>query len=85
MKTILRYPFKIAGKIEIEMPGDARVLTVQAHRGVPCMWAEVHLGNDAEVRDFRIYEAMDEMEIGLVYVGSFQMNKLVLHLYEKVR
>ena len=37
MKTILRYPFKIAGKIEIEMPGDARVLTVQAHRGVPCM------------------------------------------------
>jgi hypothetical protein len=45
MKTIWKFPLKIADRQEVAMPADAKALTVQLQGGVPCLWALVDSGN----------------------------------------
>ena len=53
--TIWKFPFEIAGRIEIAMPEGSRVLAVQMQGENPTLWALVNPRCAIQSRFFRIY------------------------------
>ena len=71
----------------IGMPKGAEVLTVQTQNGCPCMWAMVDSDQRIEVRTFQAYgtgHALPDTPTEKKYIGTFQMDVLVFHLFELV-
>lgn len=95
MRTIWKFPFRIDDEVAIEMPRDARVLTVQVQDGKPCLWALVDPKAPKGPRLFRLFgtgHPVTEELLG-AFVGTFQINSslpyelggvgsLVFHLFE---
>ena len=50
MQTVWKFPIRPDDHIRVEMPADARVLTVQTQGGQPCIWALV--SDDAPTVEF---------------------------------
>jgi hypothetical protein len=70
----------------IEMPRGAQVLCVQTqYRDQPQVWALVEPDNEVEDRSFVLVGTGWEVEPGLRYIGTFQINQgaLVFHLFER--
>jgi hypothetical protein len=89
MKTIWKYEFQMTDVNTVEMPEDARVLTVQVQNGTICLWAEVDTNNRMEERKFmtcgtgaRIKEDPDLFDY--TYIGTVQLQHVrrVFHIYE---
>lgn len=75
--------------IEIEMPKGADVLTAQAQKTLPCIWAIVDPEAPKETRYFQLIftgKSMPEFEEGKqrMYISSFQSDNglIVYHLFE---
>jgi len=82
---IYKYPIEPNDLIAIEMPKGARVLSVQAQRGVPCIWALVDPDAETAIRCFRIYGTGHPVSKPVLpYVGTFQSHggDLVFHLFD---
>jgi hypothetical protein len=88
MKTIWKYDVLIKDDMQISMPKDAKVLTVQTQQGVPCMWAEVESANDKVERYFKWFGTGHPIpiDLDLKYIGTVLLMRdgLVFHLYEKL-
>jgi hypothetical protein len=85
MKTIFKYPIKIQGEFEMELPQDAKILKVDAKQGLPCMWAMVNPEAPKTKRKFHIFgtgHALPEKIDALDHVGTFIEGHLVWHLFE---
>ncbi len=84
MKTIWKYPIEIHEYFCIEMPIDAKILTIQNQKGIICMWALVNPDKRLERRCFRIYPTGQPVEFYGDYIGTFQISDgdIVLHLFE---
>jgi len=85
MKTIWKFPFKVQGHFELDMPGGAQILDVQVQRDQPCMWAMVDPAARPVKRRFVIVgtgHPIHQME-GWPHVGTFQEagGALVWHLF----
>ena len=52
MLTIFKYPIPIKDHSILELPKDARILTVQIQRGMPQLWALVDSETEKETRYF---------------------------------
>ena len=85
-KAIYKYELNIADLIALAIPTGAKLLTIQAQKGVPCLWAEVDTEADPEARVFAVRgtgHRFNESDAG-EYVGSVQEadGALVWHIYE---
>ena len=89
MKTrkIWKYRLEVKNQIELEIPKDALILTVQVQGDVPCMWAMVNPANDTEIRTFRIIGTGHSIADGaLNYIDTFQLQggAFIGHLFEVI-
>ena len=87
MRIIYKYPLKVEDYQVITMPKGAQILTVQAQRERPCIWALVDTDNDPEKRYFRIAKTGHPIRLKeklLRYIGTFQLigSDLVFHVFE---
>jgi hypothetical protein len=82
--TIHKYPLEMADEFTIDMPKDARILSVQMQRGVPMIWALVDTTEKEVSHRFALRGTGHDCS-GLYYafVGTFQTgNGLVFHLFD---
>ena len=86
MSVIWKFPVEIKDEFSIEMPAGAELLSIQAQRGEPFLWAEVNPEAELKSRKFRVFGTGQPIEVDewIEYVGTFQMHDgaLVFHLYE---
>ena len=69
----------------IQMPMEAKILTVQLQDGEPMMWLVVDTENELESRKFTIVgtgNSFDDKDAK--YIGTFQEPPFVWHLFEIV-
>lgn len=83
---VYKYGVELNDYFEFDMPGGAKILTVQMQNGKPYMWAMVNPEEELQKRTFRmagIGHSINEREI-IGYIGTFQMQDgtLVFHLFE---
>ena len=88
MNAIWKFEIEITDEVEILMPKNANVLTVQMQGTKPFIWAEVDTRE--VVKEMRYFTVVGTGHIrndldGCIYIGTFQMHDgtLVFHLYEK--
>jgi len=89
---IFKYPIKVIGYQNIEMPLGASILTVDVQTmppldiSTPCLWANVEPGNNLESREIFIYGTGHDISDNkkLSYIGTFQLNggQFVGHVFE---
>ncbi len=89
MKTIIyKYPLAVQGIQTLEMPKDAKILTIQTQRDTPCLWAEITKPYEVALKSFIIvgtgHEVNKKPNTQHNYIGTFQLNNgdLVFHCYE---
>ena len=83
-KAIWKFPLSVLGESMIEMPKGAAVLTVQAQRNEPMIWAEVDPNAQNIKRRFVSYGTGHGYDgDGLSYVGTYQINggEFVFHVF----
>lgn len=88
MISIFKYQLEKLDTFTIKMPRDAKILTVQAQRGMPCIWAMVDTTHEQVDRHFVIIGTGHEIQASekLNYIGTFQElgGALIWHLFEKL-
>lgn len=87
MQVIYKYPFRPNDEVYIEMPIDARILSVQVQNGVPCIWALVDTDLSVRSRLFMIYGTGHEIHNNIdkaEFIGTIQMHNgaLVFHVFD---
>jgi hypothetical protein len=71
---------------DIQMPMEAKVLTVQIQNGQPTIWAQVNPQNESETRHFTIVGTGNPFDdTNHKYIGTFQDSPFVWHLFEIVK
>lgn len=84
MRTIYKYPFKVADDITIEMPVGAVILHAEVQAGTATMWAQVDPRAVKTYRRFRVIGTGHPFDPDrLTHVGTFQQPPFVWHLFEK--
>ena len=81
---VWKYPLPIADEIRIELPQDARPLTVQMQNGEPWLWVLLNPDLPIYVRTFVLAGTGHEIDQPGAYIGTFQMadGAFVFHLFE---
>ncbi len=83
---IYKYPIPVNDNIELELPMNSKILTIQMQKSKPFIWALVNPGKTiGQVRHLELYGTGMDVPEGREYIGSFQMlgGDLVFHLFEK--
>jgi len=91
MNTIWKYDIPEEGLFDIEMPKDAKILSIGVQHKEPKMWVQVDTKNEKETRSFAMFRTGYDMDrvlknLDLKYLGTFLVSddKLVFHLFEIV-
>lgn len=91
MKTIYKYQLKMEPRQVIKLPMGAVILTVQAQRDLPCLWAEINKDTQAiwdhTICIFGTGHTLPPTAINTYnYIGTFQIlnGDFVGHVYEEV-
>jgi len=90
MKTIHKYPLKVAGQQTVEMPADAQILSVQMQGQKLCIWALVTPTLpmvDRKIEVFGTGKPVSELPMaGRNFLGTVQTagGALVWHVFEKI-
>lgn len=84
--TVYKYPIPIDDDFALNLPKDARVLTVQTQKGEPFIWVLINPHATQTPRKFilaGIGHPIHRPDL-LKYIGSFQLpqGSLVFHLFE---
>ena len=87
-RTIWKFPLDLKDVNHIYMPKDAKILSVQVQRGIPCVWAMVNPDAPVETRAFLTIGTGAKMPIGtkLTYISTYQYERdgvLVFHIFEE--
>lgn len=85
MKTIWKYELK-PGKNQIELPLHYIPLDVQVQVEKPILWCLVETENDKVMPTFYIFCTGEPInnELNLKYIGTFQLDWMVFHLFEEI-
>lgn len=86
MKTIWKFPLVITGEQTVEMPGRAKILTVQVQDGVPCLWAVVDPQVPTRPRIIECHGTGNpsvKPGADLDHIGTVQMAPFVWHFFER--
>ena len=85
MRTIWKYELEVNGSQEISLPGGAKILTVQAQKGVPCLWVLVDKNNeqDKKVWVYTFGTGHNISDDEYTYIGAYQLHggDLVFHVF----
>jgi len=86
MKIIYKYYlFQESSETILELPRNARVLSVQVQRGETCLWALVNPEQPLEPRTFVCQLTGGAFDpTGLEYVSTYQNGWFVGHVFERV-
>ena len=90
MKTIWKYELDFAAIIKLQVPKNAKILTVQIDDKIntPCVWIMVDTENEIEERWFELFGSGQEIkwDIGVdrKYIGTYQYGNgaFVGHVFE---
>jgi len=85
MKTIYKYPVSLTDEFILDLPKDAKILTVQMQHGKPQLWVLVDPENYTVERKFRLAGTGHSVPTGAIwYINTFQLDNgsLVFHLFE---
>lgn len=88
MTTIYKYSIPVEDSFVVEMPKDARILSVQVQRDDPQIWAVVDPDLVLQKREFRLLgtgHPFPDEGLWPTFVGTFQMlgGSLVFHLFTR--
>ena len=85
MLTVYKYDVPVADAFSLDLPADARVLTVKVQGEQARLWALVDPDAPLTPRHFRLSGTGHSIEVAadaLRYVGSFQPGRgLIFHLF----
>lgn len=87
MIAIWKFPIvSVEDEVVLQMPKFAEILTLQMQDKVPCIWAMVDTEKSTEPREFAIRGTGHPIEKNRYekYVGTFQFNPLVFHVFDKL-
>ena len=84
MRTVYRYPVILEDNWEMSMPRGAKILSVGMQNGEPFMWAAVETDNMSTRRYFITRGTGHKIDGLLAFVGMFQVEWLVFHVFERV-
>jgi hypothetical protein len=85
-ESIWKYDLQVEeGMQSIEMPRDAKILTVGAQGQTLCIWAEVVQSNAKEIREFMVLGTGWELPPDHNYIGTVQIPPYVWHIFENRR
>ena len=86
MQAVWKFPFTITGRLTIDLPAGATVLSVQMQRGLPVLWALTDLDIDVhQTRSFAIFgtgQKIPEDIKHLHFISTFQDDPYVWHAFE---
>jgi len=85
--VIWKYQLEVEYSQEIQMPKDARILTVQLQGPLPVIWAVVNPNAPLENRQIITYGTGTRLSKGVVkYIGTYMTTKgkFVGHVFERV-
>jgi len=87
MKTIYKYSIGATRTQRIEMPTDAKVLSVQCQAGEPYIWVMVETDLPSKPRAFMLVGTghfCSDLGGNARYIGTFQIQAgaLVFHLFD---
>jgi hypothetical protein len=88
--TIYKYPLKITGTQQIELPINAVLLTVQMQGETLCLWAKVEERNTVDDRTIEIFGTGHPIDnYARSYIGTVQEEcgadgVLVWHVFERL-
>lgn len=88
MTTIWKFPIDLSQgpRVAIDMPMDAKILTLQVQNGVPCLWALVDPSAPIETKPFVVVGTGHEKPIhATAYVGTWQDGPFVWHLFAELQ
>lgn len=85
MKYIWKYQLKLQPEQRIEMPVEAKILTVQVQYDIPCLWALVDPDLHKVLRDICIVGTGRQFDGLGEYIGTFQRadGSLIWHVFER--
>ena len=92
-KTIWKYQLETIDNQSIEIPINAKILTVQMQENIPCLWALVDPSAGKEIRHVEIFGTGHPISYDHPgernYIGSYQLISLdgeclVFHVFEKL-
>jgi len=83
-KVIFKYPIQIADDFTLDMPGGARILTVQLQNGNPYIWAIVEDTIPLLTYSFRVIGTGNPFSPDYRdrYIGTVQTGPFVWHIFE---
>ncbi len=85
MLTIWKFPIEILDEFELQLPKDAKILTVQTQHNRPCIWALIDPTAEVVSKKFKIYGTNHKIPTleGITYIGTFQVDNgnYVFHLF----
>lgn len=85
LRKIFKYPIDIADEQFLELPQDARILSVQVQDGIICIWAMVRPDNPTIRRRILVVGTGNPLpdEIWAAhYLGTVQVGRGVWHVFE---
>lgn len=70
----------------VEMPKEAKILSVGVQHGTVCIWAEVDNTAKTEMREFTVIGTGYVVPEDVKFLGTVQLHDghIVLHVYEKI-
>ena len=84
--TVWKYEIPEADTFQLELPFDAKILSVNVQGGNPCIWAEVNPGDALVQRSFRTCGTGHDIPADekREFIGTFLLHQgaLVFHLFE---
>lgn len=84
-RVIWKFTFPFKKEFELEMPEDAYILDVQLQNSIPALWAICNTEARKEIRNFVLVGTGQEFNLtGLNYIGTFQIEEFVWHLFEEL-
>lgn len=85
MKTIWKFELEVVGTQIIEMPANAKILSLQIQHNILCIWALVDKHADRVKVEFTTYGTGHDVYHSDGYVGSYQLDggTLVFHVFRQ--
>lgn len=86
-KKIFKYPLEIEKEQTIEIPANARILTVKTQGNQIYLWAMVNPDHIPEKRKIRIYGTGHPVDIeNIIYIGTVmtESENFVWHVFEAI-
>lgn len=96
MPRIFKFPLELSKSesfqdcalVTVQMPSEAKILTVKTQDNTPCLWAEVEPLEDSYPREFLLigtgYDVPEDVETKYLDTVAIHNERVVLHIYEKI-